>query len=124
MAGRKRLLRHKEILHVPLGELIEGDPLVGGQLTNSAQILTLGVWDQPGKVEVSGHAFSEFCHRDILSCMGPENPGHTGRKLKGIRPEVSGGLFLPVCKTAPDRSPHPAAKLLRPSDAKPWLMRE
>jgi hypothetical protein len=108
------LLRHKEILHVPLGELIEGDPLVGGQLTNSAQILTLGVWDQPGKVEVSGHAFSEFCHRDILSCMGPENPGHTGRKLKGIRPEFSGGLFLPVCKTAPDRSPHPAAKPLRP----------
>ena len=108
------MLRHKEILHVPLGELIEGDPLVGGQLTDSAQILTLGVWDQPGKVEVSGHAFSEFCHRDILSCMGPENPGHTGRKLKGIRPEVSGGLFLPVCKTASDRSPHPAAKLLRP----------
>jgi len=38
-------------------------------------------------------------------CMGPENPGHTDRKLKGIRPEFSGGLFLPVCKTAPDRSP-------------------
>ena len=63
---------------------------------------------------VSYHAFSEFCHRDTLSCMGPKNPGHTGRELKGIRPEFSGGLFLPVRKTAPDRSPHPAAKPLPP----------
>ena len=76
MAGRKRLLRHKEILHVPLGELIEGDPVVGGQLTNSAQ------------------------------------------KTQGYHPEFSGGLFLRVCKTAPDRSPHPAAKPLRPSTKK------
>jgi len=36
------LLRHKEILDVPLGELIGGDPVIGGQLTNSAEILTLG----------------------------------------------------------------------------------
>ena len=79
----------EEILDLPLGELIGGDHVRGGQLANSAEILTLSAPDQSGELQVSDHAFSEFGHRDTLSCMESENPGHTGRKLKGIGPELS-----------------------------------
>ena len=81
----------EEILDLPLGELIGGDHVGGGQLANGTHILALGSWDQSGELQVSDHASSEFGHRDTLSCVESENPGHTGRKLKGTRPELWGG---------------------------------
>jgi hypothetical protein len=102
------------ILDFPLGELIGGDLVISGQLVNGAQILASGTRDQSGELHVPDHAFSEFGHRDTLSCMGPKNSGHNGRKPKGIRPELSEGYFLLAYRTDADRSPHPAAKPLRP----------
>jgi hypothetical protein len=105
----------EEILDLPLGELIGGDHVSGGQLANGAEILALSTPDQSGELQVADHACSEFGHRDTLSCMESENPGHTGRKLKGIRPHIRGHQPPAACKPTTDRFPHPAAKPLRPS---------